>query len=462
MATVATGLDRVARSGLRLPGRGRVAVLCNATTVSGAWVPTVDALLAVPGLAVDRILSPQHGFAAEKQDNMVESPDGVHPRLGIPIHSLYHDVRAPRPEIFAGLDAVLVDLQDVGTRVYTFATTALLTIEGAHRAGVPVIVLDRPNPIGGAVEGPVLEERFRSFVGHVDVPLRHGLTLGELCLYGAWRAGVLDDGAVRALAGDRGRASTRDLAGDRGRARTRTLPGARGPASARGAEEIDLGPVRVVPLEGWRRSQYLDETGLPWTVPSPNLPALESAVVYPGQVALEGTNLSEGRGTTRPFEIFGAPYVDPAAVAAELARGGAAGALTTESRPGGVVFGPDDTALAGVVLREIHYEPTFHKYAGQLVRGFHLHVTDRCRYRPVQAFVTMLDAIRRAHPAAFAWREPPYEYERDRPAIDLIFGTDRVRAALESGARPDEIAASWETDVAAYNERVRPFYLYGE
>jgi len=425
MAKVATGLDRVSRSGLRLPGRGRVAVLCNATTVSAAWLPTVDALLAVPGLTIARILSPQHGFAAEKQDNMVESSDGVHPRLGIPVHSLYQDVRTPRPEVFTGIDAVLVDLQDVGTRVYTFATTALLTIQAAHRAGVPVIVLDRPNPIGGALEGPVLDDRFRSFVGHVDVPLRHGLTLGELCLYGAWRAGVLDEGALRAL----------------------TCALARGPAGARGREVIDLGPVRVVELEGWQRSLYLDEAGVPWTVPSPNLPTLDSAIVYPGQVALEGTNLSEGRGTTRPFECFGAPYLDPAAVAAELARRGA---------------GREDSALAGVVLREIHYEPTFHKHAGQLVRGFHLHVIDRRRYQPVRAFVAILDAIRRVHPEASAWREPPYEYEWDRPAIDLIFGTDRVRAALETGVHPDEIAASWDPDIGAFQERVRPFRLYGE
>jgi uncharacterized protein YbbC (DUF1343 family) len=413
MAKVATGLDRASREGLRLPGRGRVAVLCNATTVSAAWLPSVDALLATPGMTILRILSPQHGFASEKQDNMVESSDGVHPRLGIPIHSLYHDVREPRPEVLTGLDAVLVDLQDVGTRVYTFATTALLTIAAAHRAGVPVIVLDRPNPIGGIVEGPVLEDGFRSFVGHIDVPLRHGLTIGELCLYGAWRLGILDGEAVRALDG---RHST---------------------------EDIDLGPVRVIPLEGWRRSMYLDETGLPWTVPSPNLPTLGTAVVYPGQVALEGTNLSEGRGTTRPFEFFGAPYLDPGAVAAELAR-------------------TDTPDLTGVVLREIHYEPTFHKFAGQLVRGFHVHVIDRHGYRPVRTFVALLAAIRRVHADAFAWRQPPYEYEWHRLAIDLIFGTDRVRAALEAGVGPDEIAASWDAGCQAFRERVRPFRLYEE
>lgn len=430
MTKITTGLDRVSRAGLRLPGRGHVAVLCNATTVSSAWLPTVDSLLAVPGLTIARIFSPQHGFASEKQDNMVESPDGVHPRLGIPIHSLYRDVRTPRPEVFTGLDALLVDLQDVGTRVYTFATTALLAIEAAHRAGVPVIVLDRPNPIGGSVEGPVLEDPFHSFVGHVDVPLRHGLTLGELCLYGAWRANILDDAAIRTL------------------------------AIARDREEIDLGPVRVVALDGWRRTMHLNETGLPWTVPSPNLPTLESAIVYPGQVALEGTNLSEGRGTTRPFEFFGAPYLDPAAVADELICRGVA--CATDSRPGFIVLGREHSLLAGVVLREIHYEPTFHKHAGQLVRGFHLHVTDRRLYRPVRAFVALLDAIHRVHPKAFAWREPPYEYEWDRLAIDLIFGTDRVRAALEAGVHPREIAASWDTDITAFDERVQPFRLYEE
>ncbi len=429
MARIASGLDRVLAEGLKLPGRGRVAVLCNATTVSSSWVPTADGLGRVHGIEVVRLLSPQHGFASEKQDNMVESPDAIHPRLKVPIVSLYSQTREPGPEALAGLDAVLIDLQDVGTRVYTFAVTALLTIRSAARAGVQIVVLDRPNPIGGEVEGPTLAPGYHSFVGLVDVPLRHGLTIGELCLYGAMRLGVLD-GSVAA------------------RLPKRPLP-----------KDLDLGPLRVVTLAGWRRAFHLDETGLPWTVPSPNLPRLDSAVVYPGQVALEGTNLSEGRGTSRPFEFFGAPYLTPEAVAAELVRRGAA------RLPGagyaGALLGAGGTALDGVVLREIHYEPTFQKHAGRLVRGFHLHVTDRRRYRPVRAVVTLLAAIRRTHPEAFAWREPPYEYEWDRLAIDLIFGTDTVRTALDAGASPDEVAASWEADLRAFEERIQPFRLYG-
>jgi uncharacterized protein YbbC (DUF1343 family) len=306
---------------------------------------------------------------------------------------------------------------------------------------VQVVVLDRPNPIGGEIEGPTLAPGYHSFVGLVDVPLRHGLTVGELCLYGAMRLGVLDGSVPDRLSG------------------------------RRLSKDVDLGPLRVITLGGWRRSLHLDETGLPWTVPSPNLPALDSAVVYPGQVALEGTNLSEGRGTTRPFEFFGAPYLEPQAVAAELVRRGAAHAAgmgpTSPTHPAGPAYagallGADASALDGVVLREIHYEPTFQKHAGHLVRGFHLLVADRRRYRPVRAIVTLLAAIRRVHPAGFAWREPPYEYEWDRLAIDLIFGTDAVRIALEAGAEPDEIAASWEPDLRAFEERVRPFRLYKE
>jgi uncharacterized protein YbbC (DUF1343 family) len=392
MARTILGIDWLLHEGVVLPGR--VGALCNATSVSSGWLPTAEALARVPGLRLARIFSPQHGFAAEKQDNMIESGDGVHPGLGVPIVSLYGARRDPEPAWLEGLDTLIVDLQDCGTRVYTFLVTAVLLLRAAAQRGLPVVVLDRPNPIGGAVEGPVLEEAFRSFVGIVDVPLRHGLTPGEFCRYAAWRS----------------------------------------------APAVAEHPPHVVLLENWSRSLYHDEAGLPWTMPSPNLPTLETAVVYPGQVLLEGTNLSEGRGTTRPFEIFGAPYFDPARVLAEL-RG-------------------EEHLLDGARLREVAFEPTHNKYAGRLCRGFQLHVADRREFRPVAATVAVLAAARRAHPDAFAWREPPYEYEHHRLPIDLICGTDRVRRAIDAGEPATAIVRGWEDEARSFRDRVRPFLLY--
>jgi uncharacterized protein YbbC (DUF1343 family) len=396
MIRTVLGIDRALRDGLPLPGRGRAGVLCNATTVTADWVPTAEALARAPGLRLERIFSPQHGFSAEKQDNMIESADGVHARLGVPIVSLYGARREPEPAALDGLDALIVDLPDVGTRVYTFLVTALLVLRAAAARGLPVIVLDRPNPIGAAIEGPVLDDRFRSFVGMVDVPLRHGLTAAEFCAYGASRLGL--------------------PLGDAG--------------------------LRVVAMENWRRGLHYDDTGLPWTMPSPNMPRLETAVVYPGQVMLEGTNLSEGRGTTRPFEIFGAPFVDPPRVREALRD--------------------DADLLAGAHLRVVAFEPTFQKHAGHLARGFQIHVTDRARFRPVAATIAILCALRRVHGDAFAWREPPYEYEAARMPIDLICGTDRVRLAIDAGRAAREIVAAWDGELAAFRERARRWMVYAD
>ena len=396
MARTVLGIDRVVRDGLPLPGRGRAGVLCNATTVTAAWVPTAEALSRVPGLRLERIFSPQHGFAAEKQDNMIASADGVHARLGVPIVSLYGARREPEPAALDGLDALIVDLPDVGTRVYTFLVTALLVLRACIARGLPVIVLDRPNPIGGAIEGPVLEPAFGSFVGLADVPLRHGLTAAEFLAYGAAPLGL--------------------------------------PADNEG--------LRVIAMENWRRSSYYDDTGLPWTMPSPNLPALETAILYPGQVMLEGTNVSEGRGTTRPFEIFGAPFIDPPCLEAALRD--------------------DDALLAGAHLREVAFEPTFQKHAGHLARGFQIHVTDRARFRPVAATLALLCALRRVHGDAFAWREPPYEYETKRMPIDLICGTDRVRLAIDAGRSAREIVGTWDEGLAAFRQRARRWMIYGD
>jgi uncharacterized protein YbbC (DUF1343 family) len=418
MRAIQPGIDRFLADPFPLPGGGKAGVLCNANTVTTAWSDTVHTLRSVPGLHLERIFSPQHGFGAEKQDNMVESADVTHPALGLPVISLYGERREPSTENLSGLDVLFIDLQDVGTRVYTFLVTALLTMRRAADCGLPVVLLDRPNPIGGEMEGPVLEDDCHSFVGIIDVPLRHGLTAAEYCLYGAWRLGLLKERDASHVA-----------------------------SQTRKARTVD-GWLRIVPIDHWRRSLFHDETGLPWTMPSPNMPTLDTAIVYPGQVALEGTNLSEGRGTTRPFELFGAPYIEPQQLL-EI--------LSDSEGPE-----PGSSLLDGVHLRQVSFEPTFHKHAGRMVHGYQIHVTNRRRFRPVLVTTGILCAVHSICRDAFAWRDPPYEYETIRLPIDLIYGTESVRRAIEAGVSAAQIAREWEGALAAFRRRVEPFLIYGE
>jgi uncharacterized protein YbbC (DUF1343 family) len=336
------------------------------------------------------LFSPQHGLLGEKQDNMIPSADFLDPLTGLPVVSLYGPRMAPPPESLADLDVILADLADVGTRVYTFAATLAQVMETAGKLDKKVVVLDRPNPIGGAaVEGNLLRPEWASFVGPYPLPMRHGFSLGELAGY--YRV-------------------TQDLSCE----------------------------LTVIPARGWRRGQYFDATGLPWVLPSPNLPTLDSALVYPGQVLLEGTNLSEGRGTTRPFELFGAPFLEPARIKAILPE------------------------LSGVFLREVAFEPTFHKWAGELCRGFQLHVTDRGTFKPYYTTLTLLAAIRGLYPEQFAWRPPPYEYELERLPIDLLTGDDRIRRGLDKSLSAAELEDSWQEDLSRFLEVRREFLLYPE
>ncbi len=336
------------------------------------------------------LFSPQHGLLGEKQDNMIASADFIDPLLKLPVVSLYGPRLAPPPESLAAVDVILADLADVGTRVYTFAATLAKVMEVAGPLGKKVAVLDRPNPISGAaVEGNLLHPQWASFVGPYPLPMRHGFSLGELARY--YRV-------------------TQDL-------------------------ECDL---EVIPARGWRRGQYFDDTGLPWVLPSPNLPTLDSALVYPGQVLLEGTNLSEGRGTTRPFELCGAPFL-------ELDR----------LRP---VL--KEHPLPGVILREACFEPTFHKWAGELCRGYQLHVTDRRTFKPYYTTLTLLSVLRQLYPQEFAWRRPPYEYELERLPIDLLTGDDCIRRGLDRGLTAAELEAAWQEDLARFLEVRQEFLLY--
>lgn len=391
MTQVVSGLEVFADNPPSWAKGARLGLLSHPASIA-ANLETARDLIArrFPG-QLQILFSPQHGLLGEKQDNMIASADFVDPRLQLPIVSLYGPRMAPPPEALGMVDVILVDLQDVGTRVYTFAATVAKVMEAAAGAGVKVAVLDRPNPIGGEqVEGNLLQPEWASFVGPYPLPMRHGLSLGELARY---------YNATQKIGCD----------------------------------------LEVVPARGWRRADYFEATGLPWVLPSPNLPTLESAVVYPGQVLLEGTNLSEGRGTTRPFELFGAPFLDPDRIKARLA----------------------EIALPGVVLREAFFEPTFHKWAGELCQGFQLHVTDRRSFRPYFTTLALLGVIRELYPHDFSWRQPPYEYETERLPIDLLTGDKAIREGLDKGMPVPDLEAGWQKELGEFLEVRREFFLYG-
>ncbi len=368
----------------------RIGLIAHPASVTSELTPSVSALIAA-GFDVRALFGPQHGARGEKQDNMVESADYVDAATGLPVHSLYGPTRRPTPAMLEGLDAVLFDLQDVGVRVYTFVWTMALAMEACAEAGVRFVVLDRPNPIGlTCMEGPVLRPGFESFVGLHPVPLRHGLTCR--------RAGSLAERRARNRLRPRGGA----LRGPRARHDVGATPASRGSCPAR-----------------------------TFRPPTP-------CDVYPGMVLLEGTNLSEGRGTTRPFELFGAPFIDPHALAARLA----------------------DAIGRGVRLRPCFFEPTFQKHAGTVCGGAQLHVTDREAFRPVRAAVSVLRAVRDLAGDALRWREPPYEYETEKMPIDILWGHDGLRTGIDEGAPVERILAGIDEEIAAFRREASPYLLY--
>lgn len=368
----------------------RLGLMAHPASVAADLEHAAERILAHGELELVALFGPQHGVRGEKQDNMVESPSFRDARTGLPVHSLYAEVRKPTPEMLSGLDVLLYDLQDVGVRVYTFVWTMVLALEACAEAGVAFRVLDRPNPIGGVLrEGPLLREGFESFVGLKPVPLRHGLTAGELAGWANAEFGI-------------------------------------------GAQ------LEVVPCDGWRRALWFDQTGLLYVPPSPNLPTLDSCTVYPGMVLVEGTNLSEGRGTTRPFEIVGAPFLDPYALREAL----------------------EAFALPGCRFRPCWFEPTFQKHAGRMCGGVQIHVTDREAFRPVATAVALLRAARDLAPSDFAWRPPPYEYEEEKLPIDILWGGTGLREGIDAGAGPEKILAGVDEELAAFAARVAPHLLY--
>ncbi len=390
MARVQTGLDRFQKSPPAWLAGCRLGLLSNAASVDRSF-RHVRHILAqhYPG-QLAALFSPQHGFHAEKQDNMIESADGVDPQSGVPVFSLYGQIRKPGREMFDPIDALIVDLQDVGTRVYTFVYTLSHCMETARQFNKKVVVLDRPNPVNGiSVEGNCLAEDCVSFVGRYPIPMRHGLTIGELALMFNRHFGI----------------------------------------------ECDL---EIIPMKNWRRRMFFQDTGLAWIPPSPNLPTPASAVVYPGQVLWEGTNVSEGRGTTQPFELFGAPFIDSLRLNNTL----------------------DRSARAGVYLRPTIFEPTANKWREQSCNGFQLHITDPLRFRPYYTALCLLQSVIRHHGEQFEWKSPPYEYEYDKQPIDLIIGDRKVRRRLESLEPPEELAASWQDALDEFVGISSEFHLY--
>jgi len=389
-STVSLGIDRLLAADRRLLEGRRVGIVCNPASINASFRHSADLIFEDPSIRLAAIFGPQHGFRADLQDNMIETPHMSDGRRRVPVYSLYSEVREPSCEMLNSIDVFVIDLQDVGTRVYTFIYTMANTMKAAARAGIPVVVCDRPNPVNGnEVEGHLLDDAYASFVGQYPIPLRHGLTIGELARLFNSAFGI-------------------------------------------NAE------LHVIPMEGWRRGMFYDETALPWVMPSPNIPTLDSAVVYPGAVLFEGTKLSEGRGTTRPFELIGAPWIDGDRYAAAMnARG-----------------------LPGVHFRPVFFEPTFQKHAKHTCGGCQPHVTDRNAFKPVRTAVEMLEEFRAQDPSRFSWREPPYEYEHEKMPIDILYGSPQLRTLIDAGGSARALMESARQDEDRFLATRKPFLLY--
>jgi uncharacterized protein YbbC (DUF1343 family) len=367
----------------------RLGLVANPASVTSDLVHASAALGEVDGAELLALFGPEHGIAADAQD-LVEVGFARDPATGLPAFSLYGKTRVPTARMLVGLDAIVVDLQDVGSRYYTYIYTMLHVLEACAREHKRVVVLDRPNPLGGeVVDGNVLDPEYHSFVGMHPLAVRHGMTIGELAMM--FR------------------------------------------------EELDLDvDLRVVRMRGWRRSMHFEDTGLPWVLPSPNMPTTDTAFVYPGGCLVEGTNLSEGRGTTRPFELVGAPWLNGHTLARALEK----------------------ERLEGVAFRPAAFTPTFQKHADHVCRGVQVHVLDRERFPAFLTYLLLIHHARQQNPRRFAWREPPYEYEYVKPPIDILCGTDRIRDTIDAGLSPRRLARGWTRERTAFESRRRRHLLY--
>lgn len=386
-----TGLDVFLKKEHRRFRKVRLGVLCNQASVNKS-LTHISQLVLSKGLKlnVTCFLGPQHGIRGEKQDNMVESPDFTDPITGLPIFSLYAETRSPTPKMLDHFEVLIVDLQDIGTRIYTFMYTMENCMRAAKKEGKKVVILDRPNPINGkTTEGNVLNMAFSSFVGQQPMCTRHGMTMGELALLFNEEYGIGCD-------------------------------------------------LEIIKLRGWKREQFADSWGQDFVPPSPNIPTLNSALVFPGCVHFEGTLVSEGRGTTKPFEWIGAPYIEADRLALVMNK----------------------KRMPGVFFRAIYFQPTYQKCKDQVCGGVQIHVTDRKKFNSFEAGVELLGAIAELYPAKLEWKKPPYEYEYSRMPIDLITGTDKLRRAIEEKKGITQFLEQSRKELALFRKTRAKYLLY--
>jgi uncharacterized protein YbbC (DUF1343 family) len=384
------GIEKLCEERLDLIGGARVGLVCNQASVDHDLRHSADLLRSTEGTELKALFGPQHGIRGDVQDNMVETGHAVDSETGLPVYSLYSETREPTERMLEEVDVLVCDLQDVGCRIYTFVYTIANCMRAAKRFGKRVLVCDRPNPLGGvAFEGNVLEPEFASFVGQFPVPTRHGMTAGELSRMFNEHWGI-------------------------------------------GCE------LEVIKMEGWSRELWFEDTDVPWVIPSPNMPTPDTTKVFPGTVHLEGTQVSEGRGTTRPFELVGAPYVEPFELARRL----------------------EGYGLPGVKFRPTGFMPTFQKHAGRACGGVQIHVVEREEFRPVITGVAVVKSCFDLYGEEFRWKEPPYEYVYDKNPFDVISGTDALRKALERGDTLEAIRDSWREGLLTFEAARADYLLY--
>jgi len=384
------GIEKFLSEGQSLLRGARVGLICNQASVDHKLNHTADLLRAEQGIKLTTLFGPQHGIRGEVQDNMEETEHSMDAATGLPVYSLYSETREPTEEMLSEVDALIFDMQDVGCRIYTFIYTLANCMRVAGRLNKRVLVCDRPNPITGEfVEGNVLEPEYASFVGQFPIPTRHGMTVGELARMFTDHFGIKCE-------------------------------------------------LEVVKMDGWERSDWMDSTDAPWVLPSPNMPTVETATVFPGTVHLEGTQVSEGRGTTRPFELVGAPYIDALKLAEELGK----------------------LSLPGVHFRPSGFRPTFQKHAEKICGGVQIHVLDREAFRPVITGVATVKVIHDLYTEDFRWKNPPYEYVFDKNPFDVIAGTSALREQIEGGASLESIQESWGEKLRGFEQARQNYLLY--
>ena len=387
---VTLGVEKLLKQQSDLLDGARVGLICNQASVDHSFHHSADLFNDHKTINLRALFGPQHGIRGDLQDNMIETDHATDKRTKLPIYSLYSETREPTEAMLRDVDVLVFDMQDVGCRIYTFVYTMANCMRAAKKYGKRVVVCDRPNPINGnGVAGNVLEPDFASFVGQFPMPTRHGMTPGELAQFFNKHFNI----------------------------------------------DCDLD---VITMNGWQRELWMDETDAPWVLPSPNMPTVDSATVFPGTVHFEGTQVSEGRGTTKPFELIGAPYIDPDDYASHL----------------------NSLGFRGVYFRSCMFQPTFQKHGGTTCGGVQIHVTDRDQFEPVSAGVAMVKAAFDMYPNDFRWKVPPYEYVYDKNPFDVISGSDKLRIDFEKGIKLETMIESWRPELEKFLEIRKDYLLY--